>query len=267
MSAFDSDALESEIVLVTGATGGIGSSTAETLAGMGANLLLTGRDESRLADVRESAAASSSGRVITQRADLTEKNERKRLLTAANDEFGGVTMLVNAAGTGGSRTAFEDLSEEELTRITEINYTATVLLTQAVYRELKKAGQGAIVNVSSLSGLRGTYQSVPYCGSKFALTGFTQSLSLEAIEHDIRVNAVCPGWVDTKMAHQGMKEKAEAKGRTYEEQRERERESIPSNRITSPEETANTIAFLLTDAAENIVGESLKISGGVYRSI
>ncbi len=264
MSVFRTDALEGEIVLVTGATGGIGSSTAETLAGMGADLLLTGRDESRLADVRESAAsATSSGRVITQQADLTSERDRRGLLTAADDEFGGVTTLVNVAGVGGGRTAFENVSEEELRRVLEVNYTATVLLTQIVYRELKKAGSGAIVNVSSLSGLRGTYQSVPYCGSKFALIGFTQSLSLEAIEHNIRVNAVCPGWVDTRMAHQGMKEKAKAKGRTYEDQREHERGSIPSDQITDPEEVANTIAFLLTNATENIVGESLKISGGV----
>jgi len=263
MSVFDSDTLAEESVLVTGATGGIGSETATTVAEMGASVLITGRDEERLEAVRSRVADVSASRtVVAQQADITRQADRRDLLVSARDNLDGVTMLVNGAGTGGTRTPFEDLSGDELTRVMTVNHTATVLLTQAVYRDLRQQGDGAIVNIASLSGLRGTYQSVPYCSSKFALVGFTQSLALEAIEHGIRVNAVCPGWVDTKMAHSGIQEKAEAAGRSYEEQLAYERDGLPSGRITAPEEVANTVAFLLSDAAENIVGESLKISGG-----
>jgi 3-oxoacyl-[acyl-carrier protein] reductase len=127
---------------------------------------------------------------------------------------------------------------------------------------MKDCSSGAIVNVASLSGLRGTYKSIPYCSSKFALVGFTQSLALEAVEHDIRVNAVCPGWVDTEMGREAIESKAEARGRGSDEQLERELEAIPSKKMSTPSDVANAVVYLLSDGSQNIVGESLKISGG-----
>lgn len=87
-------------------------------------------------------------------------------------------------------------------------------------------------------------------------------VDLEAIEHDIRVNAVCPGWVDTEMAKDGIQSKAEAHGRTFDDQLEREIEAVPSKKMSTPDDVANAVVYLLSDASENIVGESLKISGG-----
>jgi 3-oxoacyl-[acyl-carrier protein] reductase len=118
------------------------------------------------------------------------------------------------------------------------------------------------VNVSSLSGLRGTYGNSAYSASKFAITGFTQSFAVEAIEHNIRVNSVCPGFVDTDMGINAIKRKAGRESKSFEEKMKEVESGIPSGRITTAREVANTIAFLLTDAAENIVGESVKISGG-----
>ena len=261
MSVFRNDALHGETALITGATGGIGSSTASVLAEMGADVVLTGRDEEALSDVEDKVADMSSEEVLTVRADITDDDERTALLDATSD-FSEVSLLVNAAGVGGKRTPFENLDQDEIARVMRVNFEATLLLTQAVYDEMRHRERGAIVNVASLSGLRGTYRSIPYCASKFALVGFTQSLALEAIENGVRVNAVCPGWVDTPMGHDGIASKAAEKGRAYIEQLERERETVPSGRITTPEEVANAIAFLLTDAGENIVGESLRISGG-----
>lgn len=262
MSVFRNDVLQSETALVTGATGGIGSNTAEILAEMGASLVLTGRDADALTDVESTVTdTASKGEVLSVRADITDDEERAELLNVASG-FGDVSLLVNAAGIGGDRTPFEDLPREQITEVMQVNFEATVLTTREVYDEMRSREDGTIVNVASLSGLRGTYRSVPYCASKFALVGFTQSLALEAIEYGVRVNAVCPGWVDTSMGHDGIGSKAAEKGRDYAEQLERERETIPSGRITTPEEVANAIAFLLTDAGENVVGESLKISGG-----
>lgn len=263
MAIYADDALEGETALVTGATGGIGSVTAEVIAGMGADVVITGRDEEALATVgREVAAVSTAGDVHAHPTDITEEADRRALLEAAEETCGPVSVLVNSAGTHSGRRPFEEVTAEEFAGVMDVNTTATLFLTQEVYEGMKSRGEGAIVNVSSLSGLRGTYRSIPYCASKFALTGITQSLSLEAIEHGVRVNAVCPGWVDTEMAHDGIRSKADAKGRSYEEQLERERASIPSGRITTPEEVANAIAFLATDAASNVVGESVKLSGG-----
>jgi len=263
MAIYDNDALDGETALVTGATGGIGSVTGEVIAGMGADVVLTGRDRDALSTVgSEVAAAATGGDVHTHATDITDAADRQALVEAAEEALGPISLLVNSAGVNGDRRPFEELSEAEFETVMDVNLTATTLLTREVYEGMKDRGEGAIVNVSSLSGLRGTYRSIAYCASKFALTGITQSLSLEAIEHGVRVNAVCPGWVDTPMAHDGIRSKAETEGRTYEEQLERERSGIPSGRITTPEEVANVVAFLLTDAAPNVVGESIKLSGG-----
>lgn len=263
MAIYAGDSLAGETALITGASGGIGSVTAEVIAGMGANVVLTGRNKDALESVeRDVTAVSTGGEVHAHPTDITEAPERHALLKAAQDTCGPVSLLVNSAGVNGGRRPFEETSEEQFERVMDVNVTATTFLTQEVYEGMKSRGDGAIVNVSSLSGLRGTYHSIPYCASKFALTGITQSLSLEAIEHGVRVNAVCPGWVDTPMAHDGIRSKALAEDRGYEEQLKRERSALPSGRITTPEEVANVIAFLLTDAAPNVVGECVKLSGG-----
>jgi 3-oxoacyl-[acyl-carrier protein] reductase len=258
---FSEDALSGESVVITGATGGIGSSVAETVAATGASILATGRDTDRLDELEERLSEiDASGEIATHQADLTDEAERSELASEA--EQVGVTMLVNAAGVTGSRTDFEDLSQQDVEEILDINYLATLRFTQELYSSMKDCSSGAIVNVASLSGLRGTYKSIPYCSSKFALVGFTQSLALEAVEHDIRVNAVCPGWVDTEMGREAIESKAEARGRGSDEQLERELEAIPSKKMSTPSDVANAVVYLLSDGSQNIVGESLKISGG-----
>src|SRR5690606_7085642 len=122
--------------------------------------------------------------------------------------------------------------------------------------------EGDIVNLASLSGLRGTYANAAYSASKFAVVGWTQSMALEAVDYGIRVNAVCPGYVDTEMARSSLRRKAERNQTSFAEELELAEKSIPSGRLSTALEVANTIAFLLTDAARNIVGESVKISGG-----
>ncbi|MFD1361602.1 SDR family NAD(P)-dependent oxidoreductase [Lentibacillus salinarum] len=259
MAIFAYDALQKEHVLITGATGGIGSETAKVLAGMGASITLTGRRTNRLEQLAaEIHEVTPDPQVFTYKADLGNETERNELVTSAEKECGPISLLVNNAGISGGGPV-EQLEQEDMERVMHLNYTATVLLTQLVYQSMKQRKKGAIVNVTSLSGLRGTYGGTAYAGSKFAMTGFTHSLALEAIEHGVRVNAVSPGFVDTEMGRASAQKKADRQGRSHSEV---VKESIPSGRMTKPREVANTIAFLLTDAAENIIGESVKISGG-----
>ncbi|TFJ93403.1 SDR family NAD(P)-dependent oxidoreductase [Lentibacillus salicampi] len=259
MAVFAHDALKGEHVLVTGATGGIGSETAKVLAGMGASVTLTGRRKHKLkqltAEIHESTPFAH---VYTYAADLGNDEERHELVQSAEKACGPISLLVNNAGISGGGPV-EQLEQDDLERVMHVNYTSAVLLTQVVYQSMKQQKKGAIVNVTSLSGLRGTYGGTAYAGSKFAMTGFTHSLALEAIEHGIRVNAVSPGFVDTEMGRASAQKKAERQNRSLSEV---VKDSIPSGRMTKPDEVANTIAFLLTDAAANIVGESVKISGG-----
>ncbi|WLR52773.1 SDR family oxidoreductase [Bacillus tianshenii] len=262
MNIFSNQALMNQHILITGATGGIGKATAIAAAQAGSSVTVTGRNKAKLADLAQQLNKTFPNITVTPlSADLTNKQERDSLVEDAVKHNGLITGLVNSAGIAGG-TVLERLTEEDIRRIMELNYTATILLTQRVYEEMKKTEKGAIVNVSSLSGLRGTYGNSAYAASKFALIGFTQSFALEAIRSNIRVNAVCPGFVETEMGIAAIKRKAEREGRSFEEQWEKVHETMPSGRITKPEEVANTIIYLLSEAAENIVGESVKLSGG-----
>ncbi|MGI2328995.1 SDR family NAD(P)-dependent oxidoreductase [Planococcus sp. YIM B11945] len=262
MTIFAKDALAHKHVLITGATGGIGLATAKLLVEMGAKVTCTGRNIEKLEQLeKELSKVAEKGQVCVQEAELTKKEDRDHLVAHAEEKFGFINGLVNSAGMGGGGVV-EDLDEETLAQVMDLNFTSTFFLTQAVYGKMLEKKEGDIVNLASLSGLRGTHGNSAYAASKFAVIGWTQSMALEAIEHGIRVNAVCPGYVDTEMAWNSIRKRADAQNISFEEAYQDAEQSIPSGRLSTAEEVANTIAFLLTDAARNIVGESLKISGG-----
>ena len=262
MAIFSSDALEHKHTLITGATGGIGFATAKTVAAMGAKVTVTGRNKEKLTQLEsELKQWTDQSNIFSKPADLADANEREQLVNEAEEKLGFINGLVNSAGVLGGKKV-DELDEEFVENIMQLNYTSTLFLTQLVYRKMIEKGEGDIINLASLSGLRGTHGGTAYAASKFAVIGWTQSMALEAIEHGIRVNAVCPGYVDTEMAYSSIRRKAERRGIPFEEALANAEADIPSGRMSTAEEVANTVAFLLTDAARNIVGESLKISGG-----
>ncbi|MGP4041796.1 SDR family NAD(P)-dependent oxidoreductase [Gracilibacillus sp. D59] len=262
MSVFTRDALEGRHTLITGATGGIGYETAKTLVNMGAKVTITGRNQEKLILIEKKLLQGNpADQICVVSADITKEADRTHLIQIAEEKHGFISDLVNAAGVSGGSTV-EQLEREVIEQIMDINYFSTFSLTKAIYQKMIQEEKGNIVNVASLSGLRGTYGNSAYASSKFAMIGWTQSMALEAIENNIRVNAVCPGFVETDMAYTILKKKAERNNISYEQAVENATNSIPSGRFTTALEVANTIAFLLTDAAKNIVGESVKISGG-----
>lgn len=262
MTIFAKDAFKNEHALVTGATGGIGYETAKVLAAAGAAVTVTGRNEDKLSKLKDEINNDTpEAKVYVHIADLADEKDREKLVETAANELGTISLLINSAGISGGGPV-EELEQEEMEKIMHLNYTSTVLLSQQVYKGMKERKKGAVVNVSSLSGLRGTHGNTAYAASKFAVIGFTHSFAAEAAEYGVRVNAVCPGYVDTEMGRNAIGKKAERNGRSLEEQMKIVNDGLPSGRITEPEEVARTIAFLLSGAAENIVGESVKISGG-----
>lgn len=262
MNLFSKDALEHKHILITGATGGIGYETAKVLASMGARITITGRNEEKLEKLKEELSQlTGQEKLFLMQADLTKNGEREKLVSSAENALGFINGLVNSAGAAGGK-AVEELDDELVEKLMDVNYKSTLQLTRIIYKKMIEQKEGDIVNLASLSGLRGTFGNTAYAASKFAVVGWTQSMALEAIEHNIRVNAVCPGYVETDMALNSIQRKAERNGVAFEEELEKAKASIPSGRLTDPEEVANTIAFLLTGAARNIVGESVKISGG-----
>ncbi|RWZ52359.1 SDR family oxidoreductase [Halobacillus fulvus] len=262
MNIFSQDVLKDRHIVVTGATGGIGYEAAKEIVRAGGHVTITGRNEDKLNTLKdECVTINENADIHICVADLNNQEDRERLVLEAVQTLGDISGLVNSAGIIGGAT-LEQLDEQEMRNIMELNFFSTVLLTQEVYVHMRNEGRGSIVNLSSLSGLRGTHGNTAYSGSKFALIGFTQSFAYEAIENGVRVNAICPGYVDTAMGQAAIRNKGEREGRSYEEQRQLAEESIPTGRLTQPEEVARSIVFLLSDAAENIVGESMKISGG-----
>lgn len=262
MTIFSSEALAHKHVLITGATGGIGTETALTLAAMGARITITGRNKEKLEKLKaELLTQMPADKLCVQEADLTEPEDRMRLIERAEKSLGFINGLVNSAGISGGKRV-EEIDEAFLAEMMNLNFVSTFLLTQEVYSKMLEKKEGNIVNLASLSGLRGTYGNTAYSASKFAVVGWTQSMAAEAIGHGIRVNAVCPGYVDTEMARNSLRKKAERNGTSFEEELDNAKKEIPSGRLSTALEVANTIAFLMTDAAGNIVGESLKISGG-----
>ncbi|QDI91095.1 SDR family oxidoreductase [Salicibibacter halophilus] len=259
---FSETALQNEHVLITGATGGIGKETAKVAVSMGALVTITARNEEKLHDLqKELEEITDASNIYVRPADLNSEESRRALVEDARGRFGLISGLVNSAGIAGNQK-IEDMDEGFLHELMALNYYSAVMLSKHAYKQMMEKQQGAIVNVSSLSGMRGTFANTAYAGSKFALIGFTQSFAVEAIEHGVRVNAVSPGFVNTEMGKQSIERKAERNDRSYLEQMRDVQAGLPSGRITEPEEVANTIAYLLTDAAVNIVGESVKISGG-----
>ncbi|MDQ0428685.1 NAD(P)-dependent dehydrogenase (short-subunit alcohol dehydrogenase family) [Planomicrobium stackebrandtii] len=262
MTIFSSEALAHKHILITGATGGIGTEAALTLAAMGASITITGRNKEKLEQLKaELLRKMPVDRLCVQQADLTDPADRMRLIEQAERKLGFINGLVNSAGVSGGKRV-EEIDEAFLAEMMNLNFVSTFLLTQEVYSKMLEKKEGNIVNLASLSGLRGTYGNTAYSASKFAVVGWTQSMAVEAIGHGIRVNAVCPGYVDTEMARNSLRKKAERNGTSFEEELDNAKKEIPSGRLSTALEVANAIAFLMTDAAGNIVGESLKISGG-----
>ncbi|WP_169713822.1 SDR family NAD(P)-dependent oxidoreductase [Paludifilum halophilum] len=261
-NVFTPSVLKGKTAIITGATGGIGTCIAEQLRRMGANLLLTGRRESALRDIGEQLnTLQGAGGVETVAADLVEDAGRRRVVAAAKDSFGPTDILVNNAGAFAA-SLVEDVEEAEMERVMRVNFFSVVQLTQLVYREMKQRRSGKIIQISSLSGIRGWEGGTIYASSKFALNGFTQCLAVEAAPCGIQVNAVAPGFVETDMAKEAIGAKAERAGRSLEEMWKKTEEGLPSGRLSTPEEVAAAVGFLCTDAVDNVIGSNLRISGG-----
>jgi len=240
--------------LITGASSGIGRATALLLASRGAHVALVARDESAL-NTLAGEITSAGGRADVCPADLLEVSARERVVSEALEALGGLDLLVNAAGVIKSDSV-ESATLEGWGWLMELNLTAPFHLLQLSLEALKVT-RGAVVNVSSVTGVRAFPGVMSYCVSKAGLEQMTRCAALELAEHGVRVNAVCPGVVRTELhTRSGMDESA------YARFVEHSRGTHPLGRIGEPEEVAELIAFLGTSASGWITGVSVPIDGG-----
>jgi ketoreductase len=246
------------VCVVTGGGRGIGRAIALALGGHDAFVAVAGRTvsdlESTARELRSGGAES-----LPLQMDVTSEASVETAIDALRRSVDHVDVLVNNAGVGGGQpVAGSDVPRWR--RTIDTNVTGTYLVTRAIV-PLMSAG-GRIINISSVLGRFGVPGYTAYCTSKHALLGFTRALALELAPVQITVNAVCPGWVETEMAKQGMEAGAAAGGLTYEQFREAALGRVPIKRIIQPEEVANLIAFLASPSASAITGQTYNICGG-----
>ncbi|NQV47034.1 MAG: SDR family oxidoreductase [Rhodospirillaceae bacterium] len=246
--------LKGKIVVVTGATSGIGTAIARAFAIEGASLLLTGRDQARGKAVLEGLAVDNAAFMA---GDVTDPGFCQTLIDAAASRFGGLDVLVNNAGIIHRATA-EDTTDSQWRDTMSVNVDAVFYLSRAAVPALKKRGGGNIVNIASDWGLSGGRRAAAYCVSKGAVVQLTRCMALDHASDGIRVNAICPGETDTPMLE---REYAEL-GLSNAEGRVVSAADIPLGRIGSPEEIANTVVFMASESASFITGTAFLVDGG-----
>jgi NAD(P)-dependent dehydrogenase (short-subunit alcohol dehydrogenase family) len=243
--------LAGRTALVTGSTGGLGVAIATALAAEGAFVVVSGRDKQRgdtvVADIR-----SAGGEAAFVAADLAAgEQEVRRVSQAATDAAGGqLDILVNNAATLLLPKPTAYISEQELREVFAVNVFAPLLLTGAIAPAMADRGHGAVVNIGSNTGLRGSAGSAVYSGTKAILHSFTMSLADEYGPSGVRVNAVAPGPITTDRAVE------------FAEHVQPMLARVPSRRMSTPEEVAGAVLFLASDDAANIQGAVLSVDGG-----
>jgi NAD(P)-dependent dehydrogenase (short-subunit alcohol dehydrogenase family) len=240
--------------IVTGATSGIGRATALKLAKDGYAVLAVGRDVAALAETRKTIQQHGSA-CDTLQADVVAQEAPDRIVAAAVERFGGIDALVNAAGIIGSGTV-ENTPDEAWDQMMDINTRAPFRLMRAAVPHLA-ARKGAVVNVSSVTGIRSFPGVLAYCVSKAAVDQLTRCAALELAAKGVRVNAVNPGVVVTNLHRRsGMGEPQ------YAAFLEHSKDTHPMGRPGAPEEIAELIAFLVSSRSGWITGETIAIDGG-----
>jgi len=246
--------LTGKVALVTGASSGIGHATAKVLAECGASISVNyHRNETGAEDARAQIVAAG-GRAIAVRADVTRAVDVLTLVESTVKELGPIDILVNNAGSLVERLKVLEMTEEQWDEVIDLNLKSAFLCSKAVAGGMMERKTGAIVNVSSIAGRTGgALGSAHYSSAKGGLIAFTKGLAKELGPHGVRVNAVSPGVIDTPF-HQQFSTPEVMKAYVS---------MIPLGRIGTPAEVGKVIAFLASDAASFLAGETIEINGGM----
>ena len=244
-----------KVALITGASSGIGRATAELFGRCGASVAITYLNNKSGADEAVAAIASAGGQApLAMHVDVTKTSEIERMVREVEDKLGPVDILINNAGSLIERLRTLEMTVERWNQVLNLNATSAFFAAQAVIPKMLEKGSGVIVNVTSIAGRNGgALGSVHYSSAKAAILTMTKGLAKEFASQGIRINAVSPGVIDTPY-HETF---------TAPEVMENLRKAIPMGREGRPDEVAGVIAFLASDAASYLCGETIEVNGGL----
>jgi NAD(P)-dependent dehydrogenase (short-subunit alcohol dehydrogenase family) len=254
--------LRDRIAIVTGAAKGMGREICLTLGREGAHLVLAARDVPPL----EALAREVEGlerRALVAPTDVTDEAEVERMVTRTREAFGRIDILVNAAGvTGPIETPVWEIKSDDFDRVLGANVRGTFLPTKHVLPTMIAQQSGKIVNISGTSGLRGYKYRAAYSASKWAVRGFTRTVALEAGPYNINVNALHPGIVGGDRMDKLCREKARKRSWTPEQVYQEYVAEMALRRVTTAQDIANAVLFLVSDDSKNMTGQSVTVDGG-----
>lgn len=255
--------LKNRKVIITGAAQGMGGVITRRLAEEGAELFLTARTRSPLEELANELSATGV-KVALKEGDCTVERDVKAVVDAALEFFGGrIDVLVNAAGaTGPIETPVWELDPDDFLDLLRKNIVGPFLPMKHVMPTMIEQRYGKVVNIGGGSGMRGYRYRAAYSASKWGVRGLTRTAAIDAGEHNINVNAIMPGIVETPRMEKLCRVKAEKRGVSYEEVYEEYLDEMPLHRVTYPEDIANAVIFLASDESKNITGQEMVIDGG-----
>lgn len=245
--------LKGKVALVTGASRGIGAAIADSLAAEGAVVIGTATSEGgagKITERMQEKGFTGAGMVL----DVTSADSVATLLKTIQAEYGAPQILVNNAGITKDNLLMR-MSDEEWLDVVNTNLSAVFRLSKACLRGMMKARSGRIVNISSIVGSMGNAGQTNYAATKAGVMGFARSLAKEVGSRNITVNSVAPGFIDTDMTRN-----------LPDEQKKALQSGIALGRLGQPEEIANVVKFLCSDAASYVTGETIHVNGGMYMS-
>ena len=239
-------------VLITGASRGIGAQIAKTLANMGLKVWINYRSKPEIADALQAEIEQNGGKAAVIKFDATDEYEFIKGINLIVDSDGELSYLVNNAGITNDKLALR-MKTSEFTDVINANLTSAFIGCREALKVMSKKRFGVVVNVASIVGEMGNAGQVNYSASKGGLIAMSKSFAKEGASRNIRFNSVTPGFIETDMTH-GLSDEVK---KTYSD-------NIPLKRFGSASEVAEAVAFLLSDHASYVTGETLKINGGLY---
>jgi len=257
--------LKDRVAVITGGGSGIGLAITQAFNAEGAIVVIAARTASRLKEVADTINARG-GRARAIPTDISDEKQVRRMVVQTLAEYGKIDILVNNAGIAGPTARIIDMELDKWNEVLAVNLTGMMLCSREVLKDMIPRKSGNIINISSVGGMSGFPMRSPYCVSKMGVIAFTETLAIEAGEHNIRVNCISPAAVRGDRILNAARAKAKALGVDHEEILARLIKDFSLKRLIEPAEVAAAAVFLASDESSAITGQTLAVNCGMHIS-